>query len=138
MNYDMLADLLQQHPQWPTATDAELTAWVNEAAVTQTLPRLNTEAMYEAIDAAEFSAISAERQAEVWNILLLHATTGVPTAAGTRARNRLIAIFGAGSATINNLVAAISVLVSRATAASIGADTVTEGDVAFARSQVPA
>jgi hypothetical protein len=116
--------------------DSTLTAWVNEKAVQRTAERVNSDDLYELIDAAEFTALPEASQNEVWNILLLFAQTGVPTAAGTRARSRLVAIFGAGSTTINNVVAAITFQVSRATDADVGAETVREGDVQYARTLV--
>lgn len=133
MDFEALATLIQTYPNWQEADDATLTAWVNDKAVQRIADRINSDELYELIDGAEFTALSESAQNEVWNVLLLFANSGVPTAPGSRARSRLIAIFGAGSATINNVVAAITYQVSRALAADVGAETVREGDVQYAR-----
>ena len=122
-----------QHPDGWTADDATLTAWLNEEAVQAIRPTIDPGELYELVDSNEFNNLPQEQQNEVWNISLLFANKGVPTAQGTRARSRIIGIFGAQSTTINNLVGAISYLVTRAAAAGVGADTVTQGAVEEAR-----
>lgn len=136
MDFEALAGLIQQHPTWPDVSDADLTAWCNELAVQRIADRVNSDQLYELIDGSEFTAKSQEQQNEIWNILLLFANSGVPTAANSRARSRLVAIFGAQSTTIANVVAAITYQVSRCSAASVGAETVREGDVQYARTLV--
>ena len=136
MDYQALATLIQTNPDWQVLSDDDLALWVNDKTEQQVAERLNAEDMYEAIDGAEFTALSPDAQAEIWNILLLHATSGIPTAPGKRARTRIVAIFNGKPTTINNLVEKITYLVSRATAASVGKDTVTAGDVKFARTYV--
>ena len=136
MDFEALATLIQTYPNWQEADDATLTAWVNDKAVQRIADRINSDELYELIDGAEFTALSESAQNEVWNVLLLFANSGVPTAQGSRARSRLVAIFGAGSATINNVVAAITYQVSRVLAADVGAETVREGDVQYARTLV--
>lgn len=133
MDFEALRDLIVTHPDWPTVDDATLTTWCNETAVQRIRDRVGSDELYELIDGSEFTALSLESQNEVWNILLLFANSGIPTAAGSRARARLIAIFDAGSTTIQNVVAAITFQISRAAAASVGADEVREGDVQYAR-----
>ena len=133
MDFKALATLIRQNPDWQTMNDDDLAAWCNEKAVQRIADRINSDQLYELIDGAEFTGKSQEQQNEIWNILLLFANSGVPTTAGSRARSRLVAIFGAQSTTIANVVAAITFQVSRASAASVGKDTVTAGDVQYAR-----
>lgn len=133
MDFTALKALIETHPEYPAVDDAALTAWCNDLAVQQTRDRINSDDLYELIDGAEWNALTQEQQAEVWNVLLLFSSTGVPTSPSARARARILAIFGAQSATIQAVVAAITYQVSRAAAASVGADSVREGDVAYAR-----
>jgi len=134
IDYEALKVLLQTNPNYDTETDENLAAWCNELAEQRTQPTINSDTMYELIDAAEWTALTADEQAEVWNMLLLFATSGIPTAAGTRARSRFVAIFGAGSTTINNVVAAITFSISRVAASDVGASEVSAGQVNHARS----
>jgi len=137
MDYEALASLIATYPGYDgSQTDEVLLTWVNEEAVQRVADRLNSDELYELIDGGEFTALSSELQNEVWNILLLFANSGVPTAAGTRARSRIVAIFGAGSTTINNVVAAITYQVSRATAADVGSDEVRMGELQYARTLI--
>lgn len=129
ISYENLSTLIKTNPDYLTLSSTEIKDWVNTKAVSKTLDRLNAEVMYEAVDTTDFTGLSADQQAEVWNILLLHATSGIPTTAGSRARTRLISLFGGGSTTISNMVGAITYLVSRATDAEVGADEVNEGQV---------
>ena len=133
MDFKALATLIRQNPDWQTMNDDDLAAWCNEKAVQRIADRVNSDQLFELIDGGEFTNKSQEQQNEIWNILLLFANSGVPTAASSRARSRLVAIFGAQSTTIANVVAAITHQVSRAAAASVGADTVTAGEVQYAR-----
>lgn len=133
MDFKALATLIRTNPDWETLSDDELAAWCNELAVQRIADRVNSDQLYELIDGSEFIAKSQEQQNEVWNILLLFANSGVPTASGSRARSRLVAIFGAQSTTIANVVAAITYQVSRAAAASVGADEVNAGHIQYAR-----
>lgn len=133
MDFQALADLIRTNPSWESMTDDELAAWCNELAVQRIADRVNSDQLYELIDGQEFTTKSQEQQNEIWNILLLFANSGVPTASSSRARSRLVAIFGAQSTTIANVVAAITYQVSRAAAASVGADSVRPGDVQYAR-----
>lgn len=134
MDYIALRDLVKTHPTWDSETSVTLAAWVNAEVVDQDVERLPAETIYETIDPTNFAALSEGAKAEVWNILMLHAPSGVPTLSGSRARTRLVAIFGAGSDTIQALAALLSVKVSRAVAAGI-LQVVTPGDVEFALTQ---
>ena len=92
-----------------------LAAWCNEKAVQRIADRINSDQLYELIDGDDFTSKSQEQQNEIWNILQLFANSG------------------AQSTTIANVVAAITYQVSRAAAASVGADSVRPGDVQYAR-----
>ena len=132
MDFQALADLIRTNPSWESMTDDELAAWCNELAVQRIADRVNSDQLYELIDGTEFAAKSQEQQNEIWNILLLFANSGVPTSVGSRARTRLVAIFGGQSTTIANVAAAITYQITRAADASV-AETVTAGEVAYAR-----
>lgn len=137
MDYQALATLIATYPGYDAGVpDADIQTWVNEEAVQRIADRINSDELYELIDGGEFTALSAEQQNEVWNILLLFAGSGVPTSASARARARMVALFGAGSNTINAVVAAITYQITRASASDVGAETINLGDIQYARTLI--
>ena len=133
MNFEALRDLIQTHPDYPTVSDEDLMTWLHAEVIERTRETINSDEMYELIDASEWSNLTADQKDEVWNMLLLFSSSGIPTTEGTRARTRFIQIFGAGSATITAVVGAISYQVSRLAASDVGSDEVSIGEVAHAR-----
>lgn len=85
--------------------------------------------MFEQIEPSEFISKTNALQAEVWNIV--HLGEAIKVSPGSRTRARMIAIFGAGSATITNLAAILNITVSRAD--ELGLGIVTAGAVGRAR-----
>lgn len=99
-------------------SDAEVAADLNTVYRTSTLDTLDGAAVYEQVDITEFLALTSTQQSEVWNIV--HLGAGIRVAAGSRARSRFIALFGAGSTTISNLLAAITQSISRTQELGLG------------------
>ena len=83
-------------------TDAQVVADGYLPLYDEWLP-LTSSDIFEAIDAAEFAALTAANRARVDRILGLG--IDIKTAPGSQARNELVSVFGSGSATIANLVA---------------------------------
>lgn len=134
MDYQVLNTLIQTHPSWPSVDDETLLAWVNEEAITVDRETLSSGEVFATIlnNRSEFSTKPATDQQMVRDILYVHSGEGVPTAPGTPARAALVSIFGAGSATITELAAAISQLITRAENAGIAGE-VKLGDIEYAR-----
>ena len=132
MDYAALRALIETHPSWPSVDDETLTTWVNEEAVSATKTTLPNEQILAVIlsERAEFAALSDTDKQIVRDILYIG--DAVPTTAGEPARDTLVAIFGAGSNTIQALAAAITYQISRAEAQGIIGE-VKVGDVQFAR-----
>lgn len=132
MNYALLSTLIQTHPQWPSVDDAALADWCNEKVFNADKTSLPNEEILAVIldNRAEFSALADGDKQIVRDIL--YVGDSVPTAAGNPARDTLVAIFGAGSATIQSLATAISYPISRAENAGI-IGSVTAGDVQAVR-----
>jgi hypothetical protein len=85
--------------------------------------------LYNAIDSAEYAVLLPAAQATVNRIIGLGDT--IFTAAGTRARSDLLALFGAGTATRTSLLALLKPNVARATLVGLGpidADDVTRAE----------
>lgn len=114
MDYQALSTLIQSNADWQTLTDEQLATWVNEEAISAnktTLP--NSEILAVILsNRAEFSALADGDKQIVRDIL--YVGDSVPTEAGEPARDALVSIFGAQSATIQTLAASISYQISRA------------------------
>ena len=132
MDYSALSALIKTHPQWPTVTDAVLTSWVNEKAISRDKTSVSSGEIFACIlsNLTEWSALSAADQGIIKDILYIHSGEGVPTAAGTPARTVLVAKLGTNTKTC--VATKISELVSRATSVGIPGE-VREGDIGFAR-----
>jgi len=92
---------------------------------------LTSAQIFEAIDATEFVALTDASQRRVDRILSLGGQ--IATAPGAKARDEMIAIFGAGSTTISNLATIANPKRSRAAELGI-AGWITLGRVSAARS----
>lgn len=90
--------------------------------------RLSGAEIWEAVVLSEYSARTAE-QKSLLNAMI--ASPSLPIGPATNTRAALLAIFGAGTQTRANLIAAASETVSRAT--ELGLPEVTPGDVQRAR-----
>jgi hypothetical protein len=132
MDYSALNTLIKTHPNYATVSDEDLTAWVNEEAISvdkATLPAttiLSTILTYK----SEWDALSEANKATVRDILYIASGEGVPTAAGNPIRTVLVNILG--TQTKQALGAAIVELVSRAVTAGI-LGKVRVADVEYAR-----
>jgi hypothetical protein len=132
MDYSALNTLIKTHPNYATVSDEDLTAWVNEEAISvdkATLPAttiLSTILTYK----SEWDALSEANKATVRDILYIASGEGVPTAAGNPIRTVLVNILG--TQTKQALGAAIVELVSRAVKAGI-LGKVRVADVEYAR-----
>jgi len=132
MDYEALRTLCETHPSWPSVDDETLTDWVNEEVVSANKESLPNEEILAVIltHRAEFTALSDGDKQMVRDILYIG--DSVPTKAGEPARDTLVAIFTAGSDTIQELAAAITYQISRAAAEGILGE-VKVGDIQFAR-----
>ncbi len=130
MNYQVLAvELAAGHPDTGAYDADDAIAAVKMNVVNRTAPKATMTAseVYNAIDAGEFAGLDTDAlRQEVWNIL--HLGTLNPHGAE---KDRMVAIFGAGSATISALSAARVNIVSRA--AELGLGVVREGTITQAR-----
>ena len=91
---------------------------LNTVYRTLTRDTLSSAEIYERIDVAEFQGKSPEQKVYVRDILGLG--EGIAVGLNSKARTVLLAIFGAGSATIAALAAALEVAVSRAVELGLG------------------
>ena len=133
MNYTILRNELADDPLgrgYSGMTDLEAANDLNSQYRTRTLDNLDGGTVYDQVDVAEFTALTAEDKEEVWAIV--HLGANIPVYSGSKARDRFISIFGGGSTTISNLQAIITVSISRSQ--ELGLGTVSEGDVYKARS----
>lgn len=85
--------------------------------------------IYEQTDIPEFQGLAASEQAWVRDIWGLGGDIKVD--AGSKARAVYLTVFGGGSATITNLLAELTIAVSRAR--ELGLPSVTPGDVTAAK-----
>jgi len=133
MDYEALKTLIEQHPNYASATDEELAAWCNQEVISRDKTSLPNEQILSTILAnrAEFAALADGDKQLVRDIL--YVGDSVPTEAGAPARDTLVALFGAGSATIQTLAAAMRYQISRAASVGIVAE-IRPGDVRHARS----
>jgi len=135
MDYQILRDELDSDPLvrgYAGMTDGGAANDLNTVYRTRQKPNLSGAEAYEQVDNAEFLALTADEQAEVWDIVHLSGEgSGISIASGSKARTRFIALFGGGSATIVDLLAYITENISRGV--EIGIGTVTEGAVQKAR-----
>jgi hypothetical protein len=132
MDYAALRTLIETHPTHGSETDEALQSWVSEEVVSVDKTTLSNEEILAVIlnNRSEFTALAEGDKQIVRDIL--YVGTSVPTASGEPARDTLVAIYGGGSATITELAASISQMVSRAVAAGI-IGKVRVGDIAIAR-----
>ena len=132
MDYSKPKTLMQTHPQWPSVSDADLVTWVNDEVISVTADSVPNTTILSVIlgNVADFSALSDSDKQIVRDILYIG--DSVPTKAGDPIRDRLVAIFGGASDTIQALVVAITSTISRAVNANV-LGAVTLGDVEYAR-----
>jgi hypothetical protein len=132
MDYVALNGLIKTHPSWPTVTDAELVMWCNAEAMSRDKTTVGSGEIFAAIlsNLSEWTALSATDREVVKDILYIHSGEGVPTAAGSPARNVLVAKLGANTKAA--IAAKISEQVSRVAYVGIPGD-VHIGDVQNAR-----
>lgn len=98
---------------------------LNTQYATRQITTLSGGEVYEEVDIAEFQALTVAQQQEVWDIVHLGAVIDV--SAGSKARTRFVSLFGVGSDTITDLLAKLTVSISRGE--EIGIGFVTPGDV---------
>lgn len=130
MDYVILHDELSTDPLtrgYSTMTDAEAADDLNTVYRTRTVERLDQADVYNAVVMAEFTALSAEGRREVWDIVQVGGASGLWVRPGDTARERFIALFGAGSDTIQALAALLTEDISRAQ--ELGLGTVKPGHV---------
>ncbi len=132
MDYRILANELNTDPLgrgYSAMTDKEAAADMNTLYRTRELDVLSGGVVYDAVDIPEFQALGEPEKAEVWNITGLGAE--VLVGPGSKARDRFVSIFGAGSDTIANLLDIITIAISRGE--ELGWGTVKTGDIEKAR-----
>ena len=100
-----------------TGTDAEVAAALNLADQDNWVP-LSSAAIFEAIDAGEFTALDAGKKARVDRVLGLG--EGIATAPGSKASTEMVNIFGGDSKTITKLKAIANQKVSLRVANGLG------------------
>lgn len=110
-------------------SDSAAAVDLNTKYRTRQRTQMDSAEIYENIDTAEFQGKTDAQKVYVRDILGLG--TGVHIGAGSKARNVFVAIFGGGSATIINLLAAATEAISRAE--ELGLGVITAGDVYRAR-----
>lgn len=133
LNVRILRDIILSEPSNTGASDADVATWLNATVPMVSRDTVSAADIFEQIDPAEFTALSAAQQARVDRILGLG--SGISTVPGSQARAELVAVFGGGSTTITNLAALIGARsISRASLA--GQDTVDANDVTTARAMV--
>jgi len=122
------AELTAGHPGTGAydADDATAAGQLNAVNRTKNLASLTGSEVINAVDAAEFTALSAAEQQQVWDIVHL----GTVNPFGIEA-TLFTSIFGGGSATITALAAARTEDVSRGV--ELGLGTAGEGHIAQAR-----
>lgn len=136
MDYAALKTLISTHPSWPSVSDEDLLVWVTDDSVVsrdkESLPneQILATILSSAATRAEFAALSDTDKGIIRDIL--YVGSSVPTAAGSPARDAIVAIYGAGSNTIQALASQISETISRAENAGI-IGTIRLGDIEFAR-----
>ena len=132
MDLNVLKTLLQTHPNYANATDAELMTWANEKVISSDRPTVPAPTIFAAIlsNTAEWTPLSDANKQLVRDILYVHSSEGVPTAVGSPARTVLVAILGTNTKAA--IAAAINHLVSRAANAGLVGD-VSVGDCYYAR-----
>lgn len=111
-------------------SNAEVAVDMNTAYRTRQLEQLEQGTVYNSIVPGEFALLSADEQAEVWNIVQI----GGPSLwirPGDLARERMLAFFGVGTTTRANLIAAASEDISRGV--ELGLGWIRESDVHKAR-----
>ena len=129
MDYAALKVLIDSEPSNALATDEEVVTWCNTPSVVRdkaTIP--STEIFTECLrEAAEWAGLTDGDRQEVRDILTVF--DDVPTAAGSPARTRLIAILG------TNTKAAIAAIIPETVSPAVDADlgSVVIGDVQNAR-----
>ena len=96
---------------------------------TEQADRINPATVFNNVDKAEYLALSNAEKAEVWNLVQVGGDLWVRP--GDLARERLIDIFGGGSATIAALAASVTTSISRGEELEVG--VVSVGDVTRAR-----
>lgn len=110
-------------------TDAQAAASLNTANRTRQKTHLTGAQIYECMDRTEFEAKTDPQKVYVRDILGLGGDILVTS--GSKTRSVFVAVFGAGSATINALVALVTETISRAT--EVGLPVVKPGHVSEAR-----
>ncbi len=133
MDYTKLKAELDVDPEnrnYSGMTNAQVAADLATSYRTRQLETLTSAEVYEAIVPSEFQALSDEQKAYVRDIIGLG--SDIQAGAGAQARTVLIGAFGAGSATITALAAALLESITRAS--ELGFGSVREGHVAYARS----
>lgn len=112
------------------STDVQYFNRLTDATLRDDWQTLTAAQIFEAIDASEFTALSDAAKARVDRILGLAGE--IATAPGGKARAEIIAVFGAPSTTVTNLVAIANPKQSRADELGI-AGWITLGRVSAAR-----
>lgn len=112
-------------------TDVAAAVSLNDDGTGRTLPvnTLSASEIYEAIDTAEFAALTAGQKSDIDRILSLG--SDIVLTSSSKARAMLTAVFGAGTASRTAIVAKVSRAVSRAQ--ELGLPTVKAGHVQMAR-----
>lgn len=112
-------------------TDEQVATSLNNAGTGRTLPvdTLSAATLYEAIDTAEFDALSADQKTAIDRILSLG--DAVILTPASKARAVLVAAFGAGTASRDAIIVEVTRAVSRAE--ELGLPVVRVGDVQRAR-----
>lgn len=133
MDYAALKTLIDSEPANAGRTDEEVVDWCNTATVVRDKATIPSSEIFEICisddNVGEWEALTADQRQLVRDILVVYANDGVPTAAGTAARSRLVAILG--TSTKQDIAAVIPETVSPADNAGLGA--VNLGDVQNAR-----
>jgi hypothetical protein len=134
-NYVVLKDELDTDPLgrgYSGMSDSAAATDLNTVYRTRQIPRIPGADAYEQIDNAEFLALTASQQQEVWDIIHLTGEgEGIDVQSSSKARTRFVALFGGGSTTITDLLAAITENISRGV--ELGLGSVRESDVFKAR-----
>ena len=138
MDYGILGTELTTDPAslgYAGKTDQQAADLLNSLATgrTQIRTALDGAEVYEALVVSEFLALTDAQRAEVWNVV--HLGANIAVAPGSKARARMITLFGAGSATIAALAARLTSAISRAK--ELGLSAVTPDDVAIALGKRP-
>lgn len=123
MDYVVLREELLTDPLgrgYSAMSYAEAAADLNTVYRTRDVERLDQADVYNAVVPAEFMALSAGEQQEVWDIVHVGGSAGLWVRAGDMARSRFVAIFGAQSDTIQALAALLTEDISRAEELGLG------------------